>query len=87
MERDSNAFRFMTVGWSRTTDPDYVDSEGLEIRQEAIPWCTTHDSKVASPPPLLTCEWVLAHWDDVATIQPCNPSTGGPDHKWWRDES
>ena len=47
------------------------------IGQEAIPWCTTH-SDVAS----LDAEKC---WAYVVEPGACVISSGGPDHKWWKD--
>ena len=57
-----------------------------EVTREAIPWCTTHDSKRLGHNPEL-CEF--AAWysnQDKHQIggQNCVISTGGPDHKWWK---
>ena len=49
------------------------------VDQEAIPWCTTHDS--------IAERTRGGHWLDECGDDPfyCKISTGGPDHKWWKD--
>ncbi len=48
------------------------------IDQTAIPWCTVHDaSKIEADWRPATC--------GAGDGQACLISTGGPDHKWWRD--
>ena len=54
--------------------------------QEAIPWCTFHDSPEKgggfcwhNHDVLLNPKVPLVRLDD------CVVSTGGPDHKWWVD--
>ena len=42
------------------------------VDQVAIPWCTTHDRPDE-----------LDEYGDDGGL--CEVSTGGPDHKWWRD--
>ncbi len=44
------------------------------IKQEAIPWCRTHDSKIHSED---------GKWIDVTPN--CLISLGPPDHYWWMD--
>ena len=50
---------------------------GRWINREAIPWCTLHDRMIFLKRPL-DCGAPL---DD----EECVISTGGPDHKWWKD--
>ena len=45
--------------------------------QEAIPWCTFHKRSVVFPESGLCADGPVG----------CMISTGGPDHKWWRDEA
>ena len=44
---------------------------------KAIPWCTTHDSRVEDD--------YCHHADRSHNIGDCIVSTGGPEHKWWMD--
>lgn len=49
--------------------------------QQAIPWCTTHDLKAFT-------DGSDACWlEEGLENNPrrCEISTGGPDHKWWKD--
>ena len=48
--------------------------------QTAIPWCTTHDQKADD----VVC--VIGSGDCGYVRLPCVISTGGPDHKWWKDK-
>ena len=48
--------------------------------QEAIPWCTVHNTKGVRPN--LVCD--LAQFAEFP-VTDCNISTGGPEHKWWKD--
>ena len=50
-----------------------------DVTQQAIPWCTTHDLP-SCPLPARFC--YEAYRDPFS----CSISTGGPDHKWWRDQ-
>ncbi len=57
-----------------------------EIRREPIPWCTTHNNQLHGKLGEDAIEglwqiWCLFNDSDM----PCVVSTGGPDHKWWRD--
>ncbi len=52
--------------------------------QTAIPWCTRHDSKAYVREDDLASSCQQA--DGYGWIDQCVISTGGPDHKWWRDE-
>ena len=68
-----------------TTEPETRWTLLVESpKQTAIPWCTTHDSAAASPsdiPPIY-----CAVWEGFNTNGACDILTGGPDHKWWKDE-
>ena len=58
--------------------PLFIPAGFQEIEREPIPWCTTHDaSKVEADWLDPTC----GAGDGLA----CEISTGGPDHKWWKD--
>ena len=46
----------------------------------AIPWCTTHDRMMDSEDPERYC------FEAGSVDDPCVISTGGPDHKWWKDD-
>ena len=50
--------------------------------QEAIPWCTTHNVQRSGDQPY--CKDARAP-DIDAEIHECEISSGGPDHKWWKD--
>ena len=73
-----NDFNLDDAKWGVTTEL---------IRQEAIPWCTTHDSETAISldGQVYFCRKAQT-WTHLET-HGCEVSTGGPDHKWWRDES
>ncbi len=47
------------------------------IDPEAIPWCTTHDHQ--------SNESLHACLAGIIKEGACHISTGGPDHKWWKD--
>ncbi len=48
--------------------------------QEPMPWCTTHDQKWESVSAIMEGCWAGSQ------LKPCvDKSTGGPDHKWWKD--
>lgn len=49
-----------------------------EIKREPIPWCTTHNTSVGA-------ESSVCDYGDLSGHGGCVISTGGPDHKWWRD--
>ena len=51
-------------------------------KQEAIPWCTTHDDFAHDT----TCSaFIVAVEHDSDVPAACVISMGGPDHKWWVD--
>ena len=54
----------------------------LQWIQTAIPWCTTHDAQQSGDQPY--CKDARAP-DTDAEIHKCTFSTGGSDHKWWKD--
>ncbi len=56
----------------------------LDIDQQAIPWCTTHYGIVVNSTPERQC-WRAFWLGGEFNEEPCNISSGGPDHKWWRD--
>ncbi len=49
----------------------------------AIPWCTTHDAQQSGE----NYCWISVDFDAFPNIRnaDCAFSTGGPDHKWWKD--
>ena len=48
--------------------------------QTPIPWCTTHDNRWFDVP------GIMAGCYAGNQFKPCvDKSTGGPDHKWWKD--
>ena len=53
------------------------------IEQTAIPWCVTHDSNINGP--VDYCAWSESQYP-IDKLD-CAISLGGPDHKWWRDDS
>ncbi len=48
-----------------------------EIRREPISWCTTHNHQ--------SNESLHACLAGIIEEGACRISTGGPDHKWWKD--
>lgn len=61
---------------------DVLPPEGfptVQVKLDAIPWCTAHNSKGVLPG--LVCD--LAQFAEHP-VTPCVISTGGPDHEWWR---
>ncbi len=66
-----------------------VDGDMMPVEQEAILWCTTHSSSGQGP----SRRGVACHYSALrqATkrgldiLEPCEFSTGGPEHKWWVD--
>ena len=76
-------------------EPRVVAIKGEPVsNQQAIPWCTTHDEKLPNGPELEKDEprcWFDYFYgvkdSDGNRIDPlmCVISTGGPDHKWWKD--
>ena len=64
-----------------------------EIRREPIPWCTTHDRDAHMTTWSVKeqqqtpggCGEVRLSDECYEDITRCIVSTGGPDHKWWRD--
>ena len=68
-----------------------------EIKREAIPWCTTHnqialgvDAYAVCYDPAQVPAHQLDYWgqsEPAPNRDGCVISTGGPDHKWWKDES
>jgi len=48
--------------------------------QTPIPWCTTHDS-----PKVVDDKARYCYEKSLAEVFTCEISTGGPDHKWWKD--
>ncbi len=57
--------------WVRDVPTDPVMQS--QWQQEAIPWCITHDQPDE-----------LDEYGDHGGL--CEVSTGGPDHKWWKDK-
>ena len=57
-------------------EPREVDRQlGFTSEQTPIPWCTTHDTKGDNT------HLMFRRGQKICVI-----STGGPDHKWWKDE-
>ena len=54
------------------------------VTQQAIPWCTTHDSKVTDPVDGDPDTCARGEWEPQL-VGLCEISTGGPEHKWWVD--
>ncbi len=53
-----------------------------DITQQPIPWCTTHDDIAAkSGDRCRGFSYYGTKWD----INECVISSGGTDHKWWKD--
>ena len=50
--------------------------------QEAIPWCVKHDSMAEDN---YMCDVEVGSPTDKNVKPDCVVSTGGPDHKWWKD--
>ena len=50
------------------------------VDQRAIPWCTTHDAEQADYDDIC---WKGVWRPNAGGV--CVISTGGPDHKWWKD--
>ena len=57
---------------------DEIEEIAVVKDQEAIPWCTTHDL------PDLFSDGMCAD-SRVVSLDECNISQGGRDHKWWKD--
>ena len=58
---------------------DVLPPEGfptVQVKLEAIPWCTTHDMKGN--------EVGFCPLNGILNADPCVVSLGGPDHEWWR---
>jgi len=49
------------------------------LTQTAIPWCTTHDSSMTTDGQRCLVQTIFDY------AEGCVISTGGPDHKWWKD--
>jgi len=71
---------------TRTLYRPGVVGRGKRIfRQQAIPWCTTHDSKQSGGDPW--CQFVDNIWAEADVIEPCAISDGdSPGHRWWVDD-
>ncbi len=54
-------------------------------RREAIPWCTTHDFGECHCGHVEVCHCQSHDAVSAGPINTCVISTGGPDHKWWKD--
>ncbi len=68
-----------------------VDGDMMPVEQQAIPWCTTHDSpahmyRAYSLPPTKSTHCHIAHkLGKPHRGTDCDWSLGGPEHKWWVD--
>ena len=67
----------------KTAEDTYSVSTTGPITQQAILWCTTHDSKLIARGDMCQDK----SWSTLAGLDSgvCVISTGGPEHKWWRD--
>ena len=74
----STRTQFETV-YRPLVGPMFSTAGFQEIRREPIPWCTTHSS------PVLHFDFNEKCWAYVVEPGACLISTGGPDHKWWKD--
>ena len=62
---------------TRSLNPDVYN-------QTAIPWCTTHDEGAVADG-FIVCRVGVVLGELAQTN--CLISTGGPNHKWWRDDA
>ena len=78
-------------GWQLGDPPDsatldvILDAARHHATQQPIPWCNTHDAWMQYPGLNRCAQGVHLH--ELTGIAGCdNISTGGPDHKWWKDQ-
>ncbi len=69
----------MTVETQTITRGAWGTDLGRVLTRTAIPWCTFHDYQAMSD--VIGCPADYRGLDES-----CDISTGGPDHKWWKDE-
>ena len=71
-----------------------VDGDMMPVEQRAISWCTTHSSSGQGPSPRgVACHYsalrqatkLRDRLSGLDILEPCEFSTGRPEHKWWVD--
>ena len=68
------------IQWIRDVPSDPMMT--TQWKRTAIPWCTIHDNIAGTTEN--GCKG-FTKWD-VKSGYDCMISTGGPDHKWWKDD-